>query len=63
MVEKCAYAYRAQGINAVMCKCIKGNAPYCGHQYLCRISQRWEANPNVRCSFREKAKSGEIQIS
>ena len=52
--EKCAYAYRLPKINAVMCSQIKGDSPYCGHQYLCSASQRWEANPNVRCSFREK---------
>lgn len=62
MTEKCPYAYRVPVINALMCKCIKGDAPYCGHQYLCRNTQRWEANPNVRCTFREQARNGEIQV-
>lgn len=56
MTEKCEYAYRKNGVAAVMCKAIKGAAPYCGHQYMCANTKRWEANGTVRCSIREKAK-------
>ncbi len=55
MTEKCIYAYRKNGTAAVMCKAIKKGDPYCGHQYMCHNTKRWEANPAVRCSIREKA--------
>ena len=30
--EKCEFAYRKNGIAAVMCRLIKRGEPYCGHQ-------------------------------
>lgn len=59
--EKCEFAYRKNGIAAVMCRLIKRGDPYCGHQYMCANTKRWEANATAQCSLRNKGKRGEIQ--
>lgn len=57
MNEKCEFAYRKNGINAVMCSVIKGDFPYCGHQYMCSNTKRWEANNSVECTLRNKGRA------
>lgn len=54
MAEKCKNAYRKKGAKAVFCRAIEGDMDYCGHQYACPRTQRWEANCTVQCTFRSK---------
>ena len=57
MSEKCEFAYRKNGRAAVLCKMIPGDAPYCGHQYMCHVTKRWEANATVECTLRDKGRA------
>lgn len=54
MVEKCKYAYRKRRNAAVFCKAIEGDSDYCGHQYMCPNTKRWEANGIAECTFRSR---------
>ena len=54
MAEKCRNAYRKRGDVSVHCKAIEGEADWCGKQYMCFQSQRWEANKEVHCEYRDK---------
>lgn len=54
MAERCRYAYRIRGKAAVMCKQIKGDMNFCGHQYLCGVTHRWEVNKAAPCTLRDK---------
>lgn len=47
MNYRCPYAYRVNGKNAVLCRQLK-DAPYCGHQYFCPNTQRWENTEGAR---------------
>lgn len=57
MAEKCEFAYRINGINAVMCRVVKGSAPYCAHQYMCHNTKRWEADNQAYCSLKNQGRS------
>ena len=57
MGEKCKYAYRKPGKNAVFCKKIEGDMDYCIHTYMCPATQRWEADKTAQCEIRKKAKA------
>lgn len=55
MNYRCPYAYRENGKNTVLCKQMK-DAPYCGHQYFCPNTQRWENTEGARgCPLAAKA--------
>ena len=48
-------SYRENGKNTVLCKQMK-DAPYCGHQYFCPNTQRWENTEGARgCPLAAKA--------
>ena len=61
MNEKCEFAYRKNGINAVMCRVVQGNYPYCAHQYMCHNTKRWEADKQAQCLLREKGRRNKEQ--
>lgn len=47
MAEKCASAYRKNGDASVHCHQINGKFDYCGVQYFCTNSGRWEAPKDI----------------
>ena len=55
MTYKCPHAYRANGKNTVFCGKLD-IAPYCGHQYFCPNTQRWENTEDARnCPLAQKS--------
>lgn len=54
MAERCKYAYRNRGDVSVHCKLLPKDSSWCGHQYMCPNSQRWEVNKAAQCSLRNK---------
>lgn len=57
-MENCPYAYRKHGDVSIHCKLVDPPMDYCGHQYLCQKTQRWEATAQINeCPLRKKAKT------
>lgn len=60
--ENCPFAFRRPGDQSVQCRKVaeeNQNAPwtFCGHQYFCRVSGRWEATKAPKdCVYRGDGK-------
>ena len=53
--ENCPFAYRKQGDVSIHCKKVSGNMDYCGHQYFCSKTRRWEATEQInKCPLKNK---------
>lgn len=45
-MKNCPYGYRKPGDVSVHCRKLdKMTSDYCAHQYLCRVSNKWEVSP------------------
>ena len=57
-MKNCEYGYRKPGDVSVHCRLLMdcGKNDYCAHQYLCRVSNRWEvSNQGKSCPVKNKA--------
>lgn len=54
MKERCINAYRKKNDVSVHCKAIDGEMDYCGHQYMCSNTKRWEVNALSKCKYKNK---------
>jgi len=52
MGERCVYAYRKKGDVSVHCRRMNNTMDYCGHQYMCPNTRRWEVNKAQPCALR-----------
>lgn len=57
--ERCPFAYRKGTDRNVHCRALAERPglrwDFCGHQYDCRVTGRWEAEP-ARCKIRKGGK-------
>lgn len=57
-MRHCEFAYRKAGDVSLHCKRLlemDRTPDYCGHQYLCNQTRRWEVTPQGRdCPLRKK---------
>lgn len=53
--ENCPYAERKRGSASLFCRKLAGEkVSYCGHQYLCPDTRRWEATKQAgSCPLRK----------
>ena len=55
MACNCKHAYRKNGDVAIHCLAIEGDMDYCGHQYHCPNTKRWEVNcTGATCTYKKK---------
>lgn len=60
--ENCPFAFRRPGDKSVQCRKITEENPdakwtFCGHQYFCRVSGRWEATKTAKdCTYRREGR-------
>lgn len=62
--ENCPHAFRKRGDVSIHCEILaqETRADYCGHQYLCRQTRRWEATKQAAdCPLRMKNKGKEVE--
>lgn len=54
--ENCPFAFRRPGEKSIHCRKVEAQGQkytYCGHQYFCKVSKRWEATKQVKeCPLR-----------
>lgn len=60
--ENCPFAFRNLGDKRVQCRKVMEKNPnaiwaFCGHQYFCAVSGRWEAKKSPKdCVYRREGK-------
>lgn len=56
-MKNCEYGFRNKGDVSVHCRLLSthGKNDYCAHQYLCRVSGKWEvSNQGQNCPIKNK---------
>lgn len=56
MACRCKHGYRKRNDSALHCRAIEGDMDYCGHQYHCPNTGRWEVNCSTshNCPYKNK---------